>query len=435
MKKFILPCLLCVFFLIVATNVGVVYACQDEQIKFSYNGRIFTYSLQDNIKTSNIFSIDHEINKYNRFGSQNERINLLNKMLSIGIEKSVALDYIFPNLNNKINSIAKCIYVKPSNAKLNINSNSENVFQITKEVVGIELNKQQLFENVCLAYLNKSNLEFEIPIKNNYPQITQTDLQKHTNLRADFSTNISTSSPERKHNIKNALNSLNKVEILPNQIFSFNKTVGRRTAENGYLEAKIIVNNEFVDGLGGGVCQVSSTLYNSALLAGLEIVEANKHSKQVGYVNYGFDAMVNFGSSDLKFRNNTNEKLTIITNYSSSTARIRIFGEHMHGTKYKLFNEVFNITEPVDDVLIDEKQEHTDKVFYDDEFFYLKKGNRGMEIKSYREKYINNQLVSTELLRHDKFKVNNAVKVVGKEKRNNDLIHNLFTFTPTKKHD
>ena len=169
-------------------------------------------------------------------------------------------------------------------------------------------------------------------------------------------------------------------------------------------------------GVGGGVCQVSSTLYNCALLAGLEIVEANKHSKQVSYVNQGFDAMVNFGSSDLKFRNNTSENITIITNFSTNQARIRIYGEKPQNS-YKLFSEVFNINEPKEEIFYDEKQEYLDKVTYDDEFFYLKKGSVGKEIKTYRETYSNNLLINKELLRHDKYPVQNSIKIFGNKKR------------------
>jgi len=342
-------------------------------------------------------------------------------MLSLGFDKAVALDYIFPNLTKKIDSIAKNVYIAPKDAVLKINPQSENVFIVSQEIVGTELDKKSLIDQICHDFISNKKMQFQLPTKSILPTKTKNDYEKFTNLRADFSTNISSSSESRKHNIKNALKSLNKIEIAPNEIFSFNKIVGKRTPENGYREAKIIVNNEFVEGVGGGVCQVSSTLYNSALLAGLEIIEANKHSKQVGYVKYGFDAMVNFGSSDLKFRNNTNEKLTIITNYSSSTARIRIFGEHAHNTFYKLTNEILNITEPNEEIIIDEKGEHINKVIYDDEFFYLKNGNRGMEIKTYREKYVNNILVSKELLRHDKFKVQNSIKVFGNKKRNSDV--------------
>lgn len=426
MKKLIPLCLICVIFFTFFLSIGATFCFQNELIEFYHNGKIFTYSLEENIKKSEIFDINFKINKFNRFSSTNERIKLLNKMLNLGFNQEIALDYLFPNLTKKINSIAKNVYVAPKNATLKTNTNSEKVFNITSERNGKELDKNKLFENIISAYLNKKEMKFTLPIKTLAPSICEKEFIKFTNLRSDFSTNISSSSPDRKHNVKNALNSLNKIEIMPNEVFSFNKTVGRRTAENGYREAKIIVNNEFVDGLGGGVCQVSTTLYNSALLAGLEIVEANKHSKQVGYVKYGFDAMVNFGSSDLKFRNNTSEKITIITNFSTNYARIRIFGEDLKNTTYKLRNEILTSTEPIEEVFIDEQQEHIDKVKFEDEFFYLKKGNRGMEIKTYRETYVDNELISTELLRFDKFKVQNAIKIYGKEKREKDILSILF---------
>ena len=349
-------------------------------------------------------------------------------MLGAGFDKSVALNYIYPNLDAVIEKLEKNIQVKPRNASLKINENTNKVFIIQNEVVGIELDRVELYSRLSNRFLNGEDLKIEVPIKKLLPSVTSADLKKFTNLRADFSTDISNSSADRKHNIKNALNSLNRVVIAPNQVFSFNKTVGRRTKSNGYRTAKIIVNNEFVDGIGGGVCQVSTTLYNSALLSGLEIIEANKHSKQIGYVKYGFDAMVNFGSSDLKFRNNTNEKITIITNYSSKSARIRIFGESLGGVNYKLTNEIVSITEPKVEIKYDNAQEYLDKVEYDDEYFYLRRGGRGMEVKSYREKYDGGKLVSRELLRDDKFKVQNAIKVYGTKKRtdNSALLGDLL---------
>lgn len=419
MKKLIL-CLLCVVFLLVAISVNPVYALSNEYMEFYYNGKVFNYSLQDNIKQSNVFDINYEINKYNRFGSPDERIKLLKHMSNIGFDKAVALDYIFPNLTNKINQIAKTIKVKPKDASMQINSNNK-VFDITPEVIGVELDKNALINDIYYNYVNKKPLTFNLSVIKTTPKTTKSYFEKFTNLRGDFSTDISTSSADRKHNIKNALTSINKTEILPNETFSFNRTVGKRTAENGYRQAKIIVNNEFIEGVGGGVCQVSSTLYNTALLAGLEIIEANKHSKQVHYVNYGFDAMVNFGSSDLKFKNNTNEKLILITNYTPNKIRIRIYGENLNNIKYKLTNEVFNIVEPIEEILFDEKQEYLNKVIYEDEFFYLKKGNIGVEIKSYRETYKDNILLNKQILRHDKYKVQNHVKVYGTKKRTEEI--------------
>lgn len=415
MKKFSILCLLCVFF-VFSLPVLPTYCLINEQISFHHNGLNFSYILSENIKTSTQFDINYEIHKYNRFSSPQERKQLLQKMLNTGLSKQVALNYLFPNLDKTITTLEKVVNINPKDASLKIDSNSSPVFQIKKEIVGRKLDKLKLYDNICHSYLNGENLNFEAPIIVLQPNEYASRFEKFSHCRADFSTDISSSSQDRKHNIKNSLNSLNKIKIAPNEVFSFNKVVGRRTQENGYRSAKIIVNNEFTEGIGGGVCQVSTTLYNAALLAGLEIVEANKHSKQVGYVQPGFDAMVNFGSSDLKFRNNTSDVITIITNFSSNTARVRLYGEKK-ASNYKLIHKTFNIVEPTELILTDEKEEYLNKVIYEDEYFYLKKASRGMEIKSYRERYENNKLISTELLRHDKFAVQNAVKIYGNKKR------------------
>lgn len=425
MKK-ILTCLLCVIF-ILSLYIQPTYCFKHEQLTFVYNDNIFEYTLTPNIKKSTIFDIDFDIKKHNRFGNRTERKELLKKMLKARFEKKVAINYLFPNLDKLIDKIAKNIYIKPKDSYLSIKPNTEKVFFSTKEIVGIELDKNELYKQICDNYLQEKNLVFKLPIILTYPKICKLDFKNITNLMSDFSTNISTSSTDRKHNIKNALNSLNKIVIPPGEIFSFNKIVGRRTEENGYRQAKIIVNNEFVEGIGGGVCQVSSTLYNAALLAGLEIVEANKHSKQVSYVKYGFDAMVNFGSSDLKFKNNTNQKITIITNFSNNSIRIRLFGEKLK-YQYKLSNEIFNIVEPIELSETDINNEYMDKIVYEDEYFYLKKPSTGMEIKSFREKYLNNELIEKETLRHDKYNVQNAVKVFGTKKRTENICAPLIPF-------
>lgn len=390
----------------------------DEKLIFSYNNKIFVYKLKDNIKKSSQFDIDVILNKYDRFKNKQARQELLQHLINIGIEKDVALNYIFPSLNKVIKNIKDTIQIKPKNASVKINSNTEQVFYITDEVIGISVDEQDLYDKICNAYINGAELRFIIPIKKLQPKILAKDLKVNTFLRADFSTDISSSTKDRKHNIKNAINKLDKLVVAPNEIFSFNKSVGKRTQQNGYRQAKIIVNNEFVDGLGGGVCQVSSTLYNSALLAGFDIIEANKHSKQVGYVKYGFDAMVNFGSSDLKFKNNTNSPITIIANYTNSKIRFRIYGENLNGVSYKLTNEIVNVIEPSEQILKDTNLQYLDKVIYDDEFFYLKHGQKGMEVYSYRLKYKNDILLEKTKLRHDKFSPQDAIKVYGIKKRN-----------------
>ena len=244
------------------------------------------------------------------------------------------------------------------------------------------------------------------------------DLKKSSYLRSSFSTDFTNSISDRKHNIRQAVKSINGKILEKGEQFSFNNIVGRRTKENGYRVAKIIVNGEFVDGVGGGVCQVSSTLYNAVLKAGLKIVKSSKHSERVGYVSAGFDAMVNYGSSDLVFENNTNNKIYISASVKNDKINISILGEELKGYQYKLRNDICDIIAcDNEEIRIDEKREYVNKVEYLDEYFYLKKASDGCTIKSYRDVYCNGNLVKSELLRVDKYPAQHAIKVFGAKQR------------------
>lgn len=105
---------------------------------------------------------------------------------------------------------------------------------------------------------------------------------------------------------------MNLTEIANGEEFSFNAAVGERTEERGYSTAKVIENGKFVEGVGGGVCQVSSTVYNCALLSGLTVTERHRHSLAVSYVEPSFDAMVSYSYADLRFYNDTGKSVFIV---------------------------------------------------------------------------------------------------------------------------
>jgi len=249
-------------------------------------------------------------------------------------------------------------------------------------------------------------------------------LEDETNLRAKFSTNFSSSSADRKHNIRQAVKKINGYTVKPNETFSFNNVVGRRTEQNGYKVAKIISQGELVDGVGGGVCQVSTTLYNAVLLSGLKIEQANKHSERVSYIKGGFDAMVNYGSSDLVFRNNSANNIHIYCDCTNDKVNFNIFGESLKGYSYKLKNEITDIVKAGDEeVQVDLENKYIDKVEFSDEYFYLKYAKDGCTIQSYREVYYCGNLLKIEELRKDKYKAQHAIKVVGAKER--PIIENL----------
>lgn len=132
-------------------------------------------------------------------------------------------------------------------------------------------------------------------------------------IAGGYFTHLNNSPPNRTNNIVLACSQINGTLVKPGDIFSFNAVVGPRNLNNGYLPASIFVGSKVVTGTGGGICQVSSTVYNSALTAGLEIVERHPHTMPVNYVASGYDATVLWEGADFKFKNNKENDLKVLT--------------------------------------------------------------------------------------------------------------------------
>ncbi|MFS0555661.1 VanW family protein [Brevibacillus sp. 179-C9.3 HS] len=145
--------------------------------------------------------------------------------------------------------------------------------------------------------------EFTTPVKLQEKFVEKMDLQEEDVLGFYYSS-MKDSTDARKHNIKKALSKIHNEKIKPQQVFSFNEVVGNsNVAEDGWQKAGVIQNGQLIDDYGGGICQVSSTLYNAAAGAGMTMVERHNHSKSVGYVPVGQDATVAYGYMDFKFTN------------------------------------------------------------------------------------------------------------------------------------
>lgn len=128
---------------------------------------------------------------------------------------------------------------------------------------------------------------------------------------AEAYTELLDNSPSRVSNINLACNAINGLELEPGGSFSFNRAVGRRTEAKGYMDAPVLIDGHKEQGCGGGICQVSSTLYIAALNAGLQIDERHRHSESVAYAPDGNDATVVYGEKDLIFTNNTDKPVTL----------------------------------------------------------------------------------------------------------------------------
>ena len=161
-------------------------------------------------------------------------------------------------------------------------------------------------------------------------------------LIASFYTFYGESSANRKHNVKVAVDKINGTTLAPEEEFSFNDIVGKRTEENGFKTAYIIQDGEFVEGIGGGVCQVSSTLYNAVLLADLTITRVQAHSLPVSYVAPSFDAMVSSGS-DFRFVNTLSAPVTIKMSADGKYVKCDVYG--VAGRKISRRSETIEILE------------------------------------------------------------------------------------------
>ncbi|MDE6401028.1 MAG: VanW family protein, partial [Clostridiales bacterium] len=156
------------------------------------------------------------------------------------------------------------------------------------------------------------------------PSVTASELRRNLVLRGEYTTDFASSTAARAHNVTLALKKFDGMELRAGETLSFNGTVGERTAENGFQSAKIIVDGKYTDGVGGGVCQSSTALYNAALLAGLEC-SANAHSICPSYCPAGLDAMIS-NVSDLKIQNTTNRSIFISVKAASGKATVKMYG-------------------------------------------------------------------------------------------------------------
>lgn len=161
------------------------------------------------------------------------------------------------------------------------------------------------------------------------PLITQTPqsgrrVSEDSTLLSKFKTALIDKEPNRLSNIKLASKTINGYIIKKGEEFSFNNVLGERTEEKGYKEATVLVGEEHTSGIGGGVCQVATTLYNAAQKGKLEITEHHTHKLEVAYAPEGTDATVNYDNLDLKFKNNTGTDIKICSSVNKRSVYVEL---------------------------------------------------------------------------------------------------------------
>ena len=219
-------------------------------------------------------------------------------------------------------SIAREVNRPPTDAKLVVKHKN---ITMQRDRIGCRLNEAKalsLLRSGAALALERMNLPAELaPAK-----VTAGDLRGIDTRLATFSTFFPNRRGDRAHNIRLASAALDGTLIEPEEVFSYNRIVGPRHPDLGFRTAPIYINGEVENGPGGGVCQVSTTVYNAALLAGLEIVSRSHHSMPVHYVPLGRDATVAYGGTDLKFRNDFSHPIYLSAKVYGNTLTAAVFG-------------------------------------------------------------------------------------------------------------
>jgi len=323
--------------------------------------------------------------------------------------KYIKLNYSYDEqyISNMLGDISKEIGQEAKDAAILL---QEQGFVITDEAEGRKLDINKSYDLVKSQIENAGTEYVDLVVEVIQPEIKRSDLLNIKDKLGEYSTKFNAADVDRTHNIKIATNSASNVLIKPGEVYSVNKIVGPRLAKNGYKEAKVIVNNELVPGIGGGVCQVSSTLYNAALLSNMQIVERRSHALPSSYIAKGRDATLSENYIDLKFANTTKYPIYIHGEVKGSWVKFIIYGCNENpGRTVKIKTEVVKETPSqitiIEDPTLPEGTEIEEKKAY-----------TGYVVKTYRIVMENGKEVSVEELPISVYKAVNGVKKVGTKK-------------------
>ena len=270
--------------------------------------------------------------------------------------------------------------------------------------------------------------EYTIPLKITKAKVTINDIDASAFRYkiSTFSTSYDAGYRARANNLELAAGKINGKVLGPGEEFSFNEVVGKRTIEAGYTEAKIFLNGEVVDGTGGGICQISTTLYNAVLLANLEITDRRNHNYTTSYVKAGRDATVVYGAIDFKFKNNRKYPIKIDAKVSGGVVTFDIYGiqeENEYEVKIipVVTQSIPKTTQYVDDPTLAEGSEVVKQV-----------GSSGCKVTTYKEVYLNGTLISKDVISNDTYKAMARIVRRGTKKASVPVVSEPVKETPTQ---
>ena len=319
--------------------------------------------------------------------------------------EEIKLDYKITSIdgssNSEILSALKNEYKEPEYIR-----NSDGTISVTESSQGVVFDMDE-----ALSVMNshkQEGEEFIISCEVKKPKYTKEELEEalFRDELASYSSSFATSSANRASNVNLAASSIDEIILLPGEEFSFNDALGERTVERGYKSAGAYVAGKTVDQVGGGICQVSSTLYNTVLLSNLEITERRSHQMTVSYVPVGRDATVNWGTTDFRFKNNTEYPVKIVGKTEGRKLIVSMLGTLTDPTReVKIETSTVSVIPPVEEIVEDAEKEVG--------FTETDKGSNGYVVDAVRVVYSEGKEISREKLTRSRYNPTKTVITIG----------------------
>ena len=316
-----------------------------------------------------------------------------------------------------VDKIHSEIYQEPKDAYY-----TKDPFTVYPEVEGIDFDVEKAKELIASEVKD----EYVIALTITKPKVTLEDIgtEAFPDRLSTFSTKYNASDTDRTTNLVIACRKLNGKVIMPGETFSYNETLGPRTYAAGYRNGKIYENGQVVDGLGGGICQISSTLYNAALMSDMEIVERRNHQFVTSYVDKGRDATVVYGATDFRFKNTRTYPIRLVASATGGVATVSIYGikeadrEYTYSFKTDVISTIPYTTKHVEDASLAAGKE-----------VVTQGGTNGLVCKTYMTKMLNGKVISTKLLSTDTYSA--MQRIVKRGKATTTSNQSSSTTTPT----
>lgn len=393
-------------------------------ITITYGEQQWVFTQNDLRDSRNLDPILDNAWSVGRSGSLKDRYQQIVSLQTKGRDFDADIVYSADAIAPYIETIAYQVSNDPVDATVSFDPAEESMFSFTDEVYGNKADIDGTMVIVRKKVKEQSWGEVALIVDEIKPAVHRADLEPLATSVVDFSTSIKGNTKNRANNVRQALANIDGYVVMPGETFSFNEVVGKRTKENGFLEAPIINSDKaLVPGMGGGVCQASTTTYNAAIRAGMEIVERHHHSFPVGYIAKGLDATVSWGTQDLKFKNTRETPVYIHTYYENYNVHVQIFGlPYPEKGQYKCWSEVTGTVAPPAAVV---RADHSGKyVKAPGQYVQYVEDRTGYKVTAYQGYYENGELVDKTVLNEDYYKPIQGVILCypGQEQMSGDAV-------------